>query len=281
MRCELTARLGVGWVEHDGVLDLACVPDGLRDVFSQRSAQVDAKFADLIERWSAEHGGTDPEPWTIAQLERAAVIASRPAKTHGVDAGALHREWAGQARRAGFDPALLDRGSAVAAVLAARGLRRTSKLLVLVTCHGLPLVLVGAAAYGSEKSPDIVRLTVYTVHMAPTQLREPTFLILTSLAAGPRHGYGILRDVAELSDGRVTLRAGTLYGSLDRLVEQGLAAPDREEVEQGRLRRYYRITGEGRAVLTAEVARLDANARAASHRLGLSASAHGRNGVLA
>jgi DNA-binding PadR family transcriptional regulator len=105
--------------------------------------------------------------------------------------------------------------------------------------------------------------------MATPPLREPTFLILTSLAAGPRHGYGILQDVTELSEGRVTLRAGTLYGSLDRLVEQGLVAPDREEVEQGRLRRYYRITGDGRELLTAEAARMDANARAASRRLGL------------
>jgi DNA-binding PadR family transcriptional regulator len=105
--------------------------------------------------------------------------------------------------------------------------------------------------------------------MGTPPLREPTFLILTSLAAGARHGYGILQDVADLSEGRVTLRAGTLYGSLDRLVEQGLVAPDREEVEQGRLRRYYRITGDGRELLTAEVARMSANARVASHRLGL------------
>ncbi len=105
--------------------------------------------------------------------------------------------------------------------------------------------------------------------MASGPLREPTFLILTSLAAEPRHGYGIIQDVEGLSEGRVRLRAGTLYGSLDRLVEQGLAAADREEVEQGRLRRYYRITGAGRQLLEAEVARLAANARAAGHRLGL------------
>ena len=105
--------------------------------------------------------------------------------------------------------------------------------------------------------------------MSTPPLREPTFLILTSLAAGPRHGYGILQDVADLSEGRVTLRAGTLYGSLDRLVEQGLVALDREEVEHGRLRRYYRITGDGRDLLAAEAARMEANARAATHRLGL------------
>jgi|SRR5262245_166349 len=100
-------------------------------------------------------------------------------------------------------------------------------------------------------------------------LREPTFLILTSLASGPRHGYGIIQDIAELSDGRVRLKAGTLYGSLDRLVEEGLVAPDREEVENGRLRRYYRITGEGRSALAAEAERMVANARAATARLNM------------
>jgi DNA-binding PadR family transcriptional regulator len=98
-------------------------------------------------------------------------------------------------------------------------------------------------------------------------MREPTFLILTSLATGPRHGYGIIQDVAEISGGRVTLRAGTLYGSLDRLVDEGLVAPDREEIESGRLRRYYRITGEGRSALAAEADRMVANARAATARL--------------
>ena len=60
------------------------------------------------------------------------------------------------------------------------------------------------------------------------------------------HGYGVIQEVAALSDGRVTLRPGTLYGALDRLVEQGLVAADREEVVDGRLRRYYRLTDDGR-----------------------------------
>ncbi len=98
-------------------------------------------------------------------------------------------------------------------------------------------------------------------------LREPTFLILTSLASGPRHGYGIIQDVEKISAGRVKLKAGTLYGSLDRLVEEGLVEPDREEVESGRLRRYYRITGEGSRVLAVEAEQMLANARAATARL--------------
>jgi DNA-binding PadR family transcriptional regulator len=98
-------------------------------------------------------------------------------------------------------------------------------------------------------------------------LQEPTFLVLTALAAGPLHGYGVIQEVEQLSGGRVRLRAGTLYGALDRLTEQGLVAPDRDEVVDGRLRRYYRLTEEGAGVLDAEVARLRRNASAAASRL--------------
>ena len=99
-------------------------------------------------------------------------------------------------------------------------------------------------------------------------LQEPTFLILAALAAQPMHGYGVIQEVAELSDGRVKLRAGTLYGALDRLVEQSLVAADHEEIVDGRLRRYYRLTDEGVAVLEADARRLTSNAEAAVKRLG-------------
>lgn len=79
----------------------------MRERFSQRSAQVDAKVTELIERWSAEHDGADPEPRVIAQLERAAALASRPDKTHGLDAATVHADWRRDALRAGFDPELL------------------------------------------------------------------------------------------------------------------------------------------------------------------------------
>ena len=51
-------------------------------------------------------------------------------------------------------------------------------------------------------------------------LREPTFLILLSLAPGPRHGYAILKEVESLSEGRVKLSTGTLYGAIERLLDQ-------------------------------------------------------------
>ena len=69
--------------------------------------------------------------------------------------------------------------------------------------------------------------------------------MLTALTWGPRHGNGILGEVAELSQGRVRLRVGTLYGVLERLVVDELVVPDRDEVHQGRLRRYYRLTDAG------------------------------------
>ena len=100
-------------------------------------------------------------------------------------------------------------------------------------------------------------------------MQEPTFLILTALAAGAQHGYGIMTDVARISDGRVRLRAGTLYAALDRLKADGLVTGDKEEIVDGRLRRYYRITDQGTAELAAEVSRLRANAAVAASRLGL------------
>ncbi len=98
-------------------------------------------------------------------------------------------------------------------------------------------------------------------------LQEPTFLILTALATGPLHGYGVIQEVTGLSAGRVVLRPGTLYGALDRLAEQGLVIQDGEEVVDGRLRRYYRLTDDGAALLNEEATRLAANAAHARHRL--------------
>jgi DNA-binding PadR family transcriptional regulator len=98
-------------------------------------------------------------------------------------------------------------------------------------------------------------------------LQEPTFLILTALAAGAQHGYGIMTDVAGISGGRVKLRAGTLYAALDRLAAERLVEGDREEIVEGRLRRYYRLTPAGGRRLEAEAGRLRASAAVATRRL--------------
>src|SRR5262245_7614350 len=103
--------------------------------------------------------------------------------------------------------------------------------------------------------------------MPERAVTEPAFFILTALVDAPRHGYGIVGEVDRLSEGRVRLRVGTLYGVLDRLVAEGLVEPDREEVAQGRLRRYYRLTQDGRRAVAADAQRQAANARVASERL--------------
>jgi DNA-binding PadR family transcriptional regulator len=102
--------------------------------------------------------------------------------------------------------------------------------------------------------------------MSNRPLHEPTFLLLTALAEGPQHGYGIMTDIERLSGGRVRLKAGTLYAALDRVVTEGLAEADREEVVDGRLRRYYRLTPRGGDRLAAEATRLQHNAAVATAR---------------
>jgi DNA-binding PadR family transcriptional regulator len=97
---------------------------------------------------------------------------------------------------------------------------------------------------------------IYTGHRYITEgvneVREPTFLVLVALADGRRHGYGIIQDVERLSNGKTTLRAGTLYATLDRLDSEGLIEGAGEEIVDGRLRRYYCLTGPGSAVLESE-----------------------------
>jgi len=100
-----------------------------------------------------------------------------------------------------------------------------------------------------------------------TPLREPTFLMLAALGPGPLHGYGIIKAVEEMSDGRVRLRAGTLYGALERLESQGFVAFDGEGSDGGPARRYYRLTSAGEQLLASEASRLAANARLAFSRL--------------
>jgi PadR family transcriptional regulator, regulatory protein PadR len=95
------------------------------------------------------------------------------------------------------------------------------------------------------------------------------FFVLSALADGPRHGYGIVGEVAELSRGRIRLKIGSLYGVLDRLAAEELIEPDREEAHDGRLRRYYRLTRNGRHALAEEAQLRAATARVVRSRLGL------------
>ena len=97
-------------------------------------------------------------------------------------------------------------------------------------------------------------------------MSSPSYFILAALLDGPLHGYGIIKKAAELSNGRVRLAAGTLYGALDRLAEQGLVLADRQEVVEGRTRRYYRLTERGIHALQEEAARMQQAARVVTRR---------------
>jgi DNA-binding PadR family transcriptional regulator len=92
-------------------------------------------------------------------------------------------------------------------------------------------------------------------------MSEPAYFVLAALLDGPSHGYGIIKRSAELSGGRVRLAVGTLYGALDRLAGDGLIAVDREETVQGRPRRYYRLTDDGRLAVAREAERMHQAAR--------------------
>lgn len=89
-------------------------------------------------------------------------------------------------------------------------------------------------------------------------LREPTFFILLSLSPGPKHGYAILKEVELLSDGRVRLSTGTLYGAIKRLLDDGWIrrVDDLLPNDTDRERKSYDLTELGRRVLNAEIARL-------------------------
>jgi DNA-binding PadR family transcriptional regulator len=103
---------------------------------------------------------------------------------------------------------------------------------------------------------------------ASGSLSPPSYFILAALLDGPLHGYGIIKQAAELSDGRVRLTAGTLYGALDRLAEEGLILADRQEVVEGRTRRYYRLTDDGVQALHREAARMEQAAGVVTRRSG-------------
>ncbi|MFG2243734.1 PadR family transcriptional regulator [Spirillospora sp. NPDC048823] len=102
-----------------------------------------------------------------------------------------------------------------------------------------------------------------------TVMSEPTYFVLAALLDGPVHGYGIIKRAHEQSGGRVRLAVGTLYGALDRLTSDGLIVVDREEAVQGRPRRYYRLTEDGRLAVTREALRMEQAARVVTGRTSL------------
>ena len=97
-------------------------------------------------------------------------------------------------------------------------------------------------------------------------LSEAVLLILLSLAEQPRHGYSVLKDVEEMSGGRVILSTGTLYGALRRLLGDNWIERF-EEDEASRDRHAYRLTPDGKKHLQIEVARMKHLTRLAALRV--------------
>ena len=114
---------------------------------------------------------------------------------------------------------------------------------------------------------DIYRAPYYVRDMTAQEMREPTFFVLASLADGRKHGYGIIKDAETLSEGRVSLKVGTLYAALDRLQADGLVTAAGDEIVAGRLRRYFELTDSGADALKAESERQALNAQRAHDRL--------------
>ena len=90
-------------------------------------------------------------------------------------------------------------------------------------------------------------------------LSPTVFHVLVALASEARHGYAVAREVEDLTDGRITMGPGTLYGSLQRMLDGGLIGEAENPGDGGRhaeRRRYYSITPLGRAALRAESERM-------------------------
>ena len=100
-------------------------------------------------------------------------------------------------------------------------------------------------------------------------LTETTFFILLSLAPDAKHGYAIMKDVQSMSNNRVILSTGTLYGALKRLLKRDwIERVDRPDLDTtGRIRKAYRLTGSGARILDIEFARLQTLVSAAHPRL--------------
>jgi len=97
-------------------------------------------------------------------------------------------------------------------------------------------------------------------------ITEPVLLILLSLAEHSRHGYAILKDVEQMSDGRVRLSTGTLYGALRRLLDEDwIERIDSDDTSRGK--QSYRLATKGRKMLQQEVERMKQLTRLANLRV--------------
>lgn len=118
---------------------------------------------------------------------------------------------------------------------------------------------------------------IYPELLKDLPLSESTFLILVSLDDKPKHGYAIMKEVQSLSQGRVTLSTGTLYGAIKRMLKDNWIRRVElvDEEEDARQRKFYALTNRGRRVLGAEMARLRELVEIAGRRLASGAQSGG------
>ena len=134
--------------------------------------------------------------------------------------------------------------------------------------HPSPRGRMGSSLVDYDRAEDDVTDEELEGHLP---LTPTTFYILVALARGPGHGYAVAKDVEKLSDRRIVMGPGTLYGSLQRMLGWGLIEEAPNPGESGlhsERRRYYRMTPLGIAALRAESERLLRAVTAARDRLG-------------
>jgi len=106
----------------------------------------------------------------------------------------------------------------------------------------------------------------------PDPLREllpltpAVFYILFALAEGEKHGYAIMKEVEDISGGQFTMGPGTIYTTIQRLLELGLIEENLSSSNSERRRRYYRLLRRGRQILEAELNRMESLVRSAQRR---------------
>lgn len=98
-------------------------------------------------------------------------------------------------------------------------------------------------------------------------LTPAVFYVMLSLADGEKHGYAIMQETTALSDGKFRMGPGTLYATLQRLLDTGLIeeVAGKRGTEDSR-RRYYRLAGRAKSLLESELARMDSAVRMARRR---------------
>jgi DNA-binding PadR family transcriptional regulator len=98
------------------------------------------------------------------------------------------------------------------------------------------------------------------IHPNDIPLSESTFLIMLSISSEPRHGYAIIKEVESMSDGRVKLSTGTLYGAIKRLLQnhwiERVDETEERKPQSKRFRKAYRLSAKGQKILVGELARM-------------------------